>query len=166
MEIVTLKPIFHRGIECIGIFSARNNALNNWLQKKVNAKWSRTHTCWHIPCTQQSYGTLLSALKGKVLFETKAAGRAVVVAAMAGIQHHGGDRVQALDFLGAQPRLDRFRQIQPRDEQLAVLQMGRKGEPLLHPIDRWATRLPRRRQPKGDCPVRFRLRRHIRSHRR
>jgi integrase/recombinase XerD len=69
MELVTLKPIFHRGIECIGIFSPQNSKLNNCFQKQGNAKWSHTHGCWYIPCDKKHYSILEKALSGKVILE-------------------------------------------------------------------------------------------------
>src|SRR5450432_3977514 len=70
MELVTLKPLFHRGIECIGIFSPQNTTLNNCFQKRGNAKWSRTHGCWYIPCVEQYYRRLAKALEGKAILES------------------------------------------------------------------------------------------------
>jgi len=34
MEIVTLKPLQHRGVECIGIYSPPNATFNHYYQKK------------------------------------------------------------------------------------------------------------------------------------
>jgi integrase/recombinase XerD len=70
MEVVILKPIFHRGIECIGIFSPQNTTLNNCFQKSANAKWSRTHGCWYIPCVELYYRRLSKALEGKAILES------------------------------------------------------------------------------------------------
>lgn len=69
METVTLKPLFHGGAECIGIYSIQNAALNHYLQKKAGAKWSKTNKCWHVPCTEKNYELLAKALKGKAILQ-------------------------------------------------------------------------------------------------
>jgi integrase/recombinase XerD len=69
METVTLKPLFHKEAECIGIYSAQNATLNHYFQKKAGAKWSRTHKCWYVPCTEKNYELLTKALKGKAILE-------------------------------------------------------------------------------------------------
>src|ERR1700690_677059 len=64
METVTLKPLFHKGAECIGIFSPQNATLNYYFQKKAGAKWSRSNKCWYMPCTEKNYEMLVKALRG------------------------------------------------------------------------------------------------------
>jgi len=69
METVTLKPLFHRGAECIGIYAAQSRlpsgaTLNYYFQKKAGAMWSRTHTCWYILLSQKNYEMLANVLKG------------------------------------------------------------------------------------------------------
>ena len=58
METVTLKPLFHKGTECIAIYSIQNATLNHYFQKKAGAKWSRTNKCWYVPCTEKNYELL------------------------------------------------------------------------------------------------------------
>ena len=69
METVTLKPLFHRGAECIGIYTTQNATLNHYFQKHAGAKWSRTHKCWYMPCTEKNYEILAKVLKGKAVLE-------------------------------------------------------------------------------------------------
>ncbi len=64
MEAVTLKPLFHKGAECIGIYSRQNATLNHYYQKKAGAKWSRTNKCWYVPCNEKNYDQLCKALSG------------------------------------------------------------------------------------------------------
>jgi len=71
MEIVTLKPLQHRGVECIGIYSPPNATLNHYYQKKAGARWSRTCKCWYIPCTEKNYEQLAKVLIGKVVLDVK-----------------------------------------------------------------------------------------------
>ena len=69
MEIVILKPFFHRSKECIAIYSTQNAALNYYFQKKAGAKWSKTNKCWYVPCTEKNYELLVKALAGKAILE-------------------------------------------------------------------------------------------------
>jgi integrase/recombinase XerD len=69
METVTLKPLFHRKMECIGIFSLQNATLNYYFQK-AGAKWSRTNGCWYTPCTEKNYDVFATAMRGKAILQT------------------------------------------------------------------------------------------------
>ena len=69
MEIVTLKPFFHRGIECIGIFSPQSTMLNNCFQK-AGARWSQTNKCWYVLCTEKNYEALARVVRGNALLQT------------------------------------------------------------------------------------------------
>jgi integrase/recombinase XerD len=69
METVTLKPLFHKEAECIGIYAAQNATLNHYFQKKAGAKWSKTHKCWYVPCTEKHYKLLSKTLKGIAALE-------------------------------------------------------------------------------------------------
>jgi site-specific recombinase XerD len=70
METVMLQPLFHKGMECIGIFSVQNATLDCYLQKG-GAKWSRTNKCWYVPCTEKNYQQVAKALKGKAVLQTE-----------------------------------------------------------------------------------------------
>jgi integrase/recombinase XerD len=72
METVILKPLFHNGTECIGIFSPQSATLNYYFQKKAGAKWSRTNKCWYIPCTEKNYEILSKTLSGKAILQPEA----------------------------------------------------------------------------------------------
>ena len=72
METVVLKPLQHRGLQCIGIYFAQNANLQHYIQKQAEARWSRTHKCWYVLYTQQNYGQLARALSGKAILETDA----------------------------------------------------------------------------------------------
>ena len=74
METIVLKPLFHRNNECIGIYSPPSRlpsgvSLNYYFQTKAGAKWSRTHSCWYVPCTEKNYELLAKALRGKAILE-------------------------------------------------------------------------------------------------
>lgn len=61
---VHLKPLQHRGKECIGIYFEKNAHLQALIQKHTRAKWSSSLKCWHIPCTKESYEALTRAAAG------------------------------------------------------------------------------------------------------
>ena len=69
MEKVTLKPLYHRGKECIAIHFETNFTLNAAISKNAGAMWSQTNRCWYIPLTKENYNRLSSALAGKAEIE-------------------------------------------------------------------------------------------------
>lgn len=65
METVILKPLQHRGKECIGIYFEKNVAIQSAIQKSVSAIWSKTNRCWYISLSKENYQQLANILKGK-----------------------------------------------------------------------------------------------------
>jgi integrase/recombinase XerD len=72
MQTITLKPLRHRGAECIGIYFENYTSLNTIIRKQATAKWSQTKKCWYIPYTQKHYSLLQTALKEKAILHTDA----------------------------------------------------------------------------------------------
>jgi len=70
MEKLTLKPLFHRGQQCIGIFFPQNKLLQKLVQKQAGAKWSQSHKCWYMQCTKDNFLLLSKDLSGKAILET------------------------------------------------------------------------------------------------
>lgn len=68
MNSVTLKPLYHRGEECIAIFF-NSKTINGIIKKLPKAKWSNTNQCWYIPCTREHYNHLAIALQGNATIE-------------------------------------------------------------------------------------------------
>lgn len=66
MDKVQLKPIFHKGRECIGIYYAISFTINGLLRSKAGASWSQTHKCWYVPLSREDYKKVCSVLKGRV----------------------------------------------------------------------------------------------------
>jgi site-specific recombinase XerD len=64
MEVITLSPLFHRGKERIGIFSASDPGLNK-IYKKSGARFSRTHGCWYVSLSRENYEVLLKNISGR-----------------------------------------------------------------------------------------------------
>jgi integrase/recombinase XerD len=69
METIILKPLQHRGQECIGIYCRQNATLNHYLQKDAGAKWSRTQKCWYVALAEKNYQQLTKVLKGKAVLQ-------------------------------------------------------------------------------------------------
>ncbi|MGN6339325.1 MAG: tyrosine-type recombinase/integrase [Ginsengibacter sp.] len=69
MQVVTVKPLQHRGLECIGIYFEKNALLQQSIQKEAGARWSKTNTCWYIPCDGENYLRLKAALESKAELE-------------------------------------------------------------------------------------------------
>src|SRR5580698_4729450 len=70
MRTIILKPILHRGHECIAIVFARDNTVNNIVKKIAGAKWSRTNACWYIPLSRDFYKSLHNALKKDAVIDS------------------------------------------------------------------------------------------------
>lgn len=63
--IVSLKPLFHRNQECIGIYYQNHSSLNTIIKKLPGVRWSQTHKCWYVPLNSDSYNSTYKALDGK-----------------------------------------------------------------------------------------------------
>jgi integrase/recombinase XerD len=62
MEKILLKPLYHRGEECIGIYYDNNSTLNKIVRNLPAVKWSQTNRCWYIPLNETNYKQITSAL--------------------------------------------------------------------------------------------------------
>ncbi|MGQ0738456.1 MAG: tyrosine-type recombinase/integrase [Bacteroidota bacterium] len=69
MLTVTLKPLHHRGQECIGIYFENNVKLNGAIRKNSAVRWSQSNRCWYAPLNKENYNKLAFALKGKAEIE-------------------------------------------------------------------------------------------------
>ena len=72
MTEVVLKPLQHRGNECIGIYFEKSPRLNGAIQKHAGARWSQTNKCWYVPLSKENYNKLAGALKGVADIEQSA----------------------------------------------------------------------------------------------
>ena len=72
MKKVILKPLYHRGQECIGIYFENSSLLNGAIRKQAGAKWSQTKKVWYVPLSKENYNKLFFALKGKAEIEQSA----------------------------------------------------------------------------------------------
>jgi integrase/recombinase XerD len=72
MKEVILKPLQHRGMECIGIYFKINYKIQEALQKTTLVKFSITHKCWYALLSKENYNTVCFALKGLASIEQSA----------------------------------------------------------------------------------------------
>jgi site-specific recombinase XerD len=62
---VILKPLYHRGQECIAIHFEKNGLIQSLIQKAAGARWSKSNGCWYVPCTGENYLRLKTTLENK-----------------------------------------------------------------------------------------------------
>lgn len=59
MQVVTLKPFYHRGEECIGVYFNHEHKIEAVVKRVPKAKWSYTNKCWYMPCKQEACKLLM-----------------------------------------------------------------------------------------------------------
>jgi site-specific recombinase XerD len=65
METIILKPLQHRGQECIAIYFEKNAVIQGALRKTGVVKWSQTNKCWYAPLSKENYYAIQFAVGGK-----------------------------------------------------------------------------------------------------
>jgi site-specific recombinase XerD len=58
------------GNEVIGIFFPFDAGVTNIVKQVKNIKWSRTHTCWYVPCSRFHYRQIVTATHQLALIDT------------------------------------------------------------------------------------------------
>jgi site-specific recombinase XerD len=81
---ISLRGLWHGGQHCIGIHFLHNLALNNAL-KKAGARWSKTHTAWHVALSKQNYLRIAKAIGQQGIID-----RSELDAYLRSIQHATG----------------------------------------------------------------------------
>lgn len=69
MKEVILKPLQHRGQECIGIYFPIHPRIQGALQKTGIVKFSGTHKCWYAALSKENYKKIFAAIKGLAVIE-------------------------------------------------------------------------------------------------
>lgn len=72
MKTIKLRPLYHRNLECIGIYFEKDPELNNSVRTIDGAKWSNTHSCWYIPFERMYYDHLLTVLSSVAVLDQSA----------------------------------------------------------------------------------------------
>src|SRR5258706_6501202 len=67
---IILRPLYHRGQECIALLHDNDSSLNEVVKKLTGIKWSRTHRCWYIPLSRESYNQIRIQLREKSQLDT------------------------------------------------------------------------------------------------
>src|SRR4051812_21679071 len=69
MQTIFIKPFHHRGKEVMGLYFEWDKELMNLVKQVKEMRWSRTYTCWHLPCSRQNYNDLCSATSQLALID-------------------------------------------------------------------------------------------------
>lgn len=72
MKKVQLKPLQHRGQECIGLYFDNSAVINGALRQKAGARWSQTNKCWYVPLSEENHNRIYTVLQGKAVLDEKA----------------------------------------------------------------------------------------------
>lgn len=72
MHSVVLKPLYHRGQECIGIYFKPDYKIQGALRKTGVVKFSSTNKCWYTPLSRENYNKTFAALNGSATIEQSA----------------------------------------------------------------------------------------------
>jgi integrase len=48
METIIIKPLYHKNASRLGLYFPYNEELIRLVKTLPDARWSRTHSCWHI----------------------------------------------------------------------------------------------------------------------
>jgi len=64
MQTILIKPLHHRGKEVMGLYFSAQASLSNAVKKIKDVRWSKTHTCWYLPCNREYYTALCAATCG------------------------------------------------------------------------------------------------------
>lgn len=70
MITITLKPLFHRNTEVLGIFFAADADINKAIRLIKGIKWSQTFHCWYMPLNIHRYNLLVASVKNLALVNT------------------------------------------------------------------------------------------------
>lgn len=71
VPVIKFVPLYHRGEERIGIVFPINKVLQPAVKKLAGVRWSKTHSCWHIPCTEKYYKQAAAALNKFAAIDNK-----------------------------------------------------------------------------------------------
>ena len=69
--MITLKPLMHRGILCVGIFWGKNRRVTSVVRSFDGRRFSITHCCWYIRFSESGLKQLIDRLTeiGLVFFK-------------------------------------------------------------------------------------------------
>ncbi len=65
-----LRPLQHQSKEWIGIYFNHDDTVHGILRKELYAKWTKTHRCWYVPLSKESFDELKKSLQKIAILET------------------------------------------------------------------------------------------------
>lgn len=68
---IEVRPILHRDQHLLGLYFPYDLQVTTML-RNMNARWSKTHNCWHLPNNRENLKRLFSELKGTAWLDTSA----------------------------------------------------------------------------------------------
>jgi site-specific recombinase XerD len=69
---ILLKKIWHRGAYRIAAFFDKNDIKTRQKMKKIGARFSITHLCWHLPYSKENYNLLKNNFNNLVIEKSQA----------------------------------------------------------------------------------------------
>jgi len=91
MPLVNLRPFHHRSKECMGIYHSGHAAINTLVKRIPGIKWSKSHGCWYLPISRETYNLVIKALRGKAELDSTA---------LKGYQQKGKSIVPGMPLVG------------------------------------------------------------------
>ncbi len=64
MELLKLRPVYHRDMECIAVTGKITKEILKELRTLHGARWSRSYRCWYIPFVQNGAALISEKLNG------------------------------------------------------------------------------------------------------
>lgn len=71
LPVVKFIPLYHRKDDRIGLVFPINKILQNAVRKIADVRWSKTHSCWYIPCTENHYKNACGTLRNIAVIDNK-----------------------------------------------------------------------------------------------
>lgn len=72
VDTITLRVLFHRGMECIALEFPSSPLLNRLVMQLAAVKFSRTHRCFYMPLEREHYDALSRLVEGKAVLDAEA----------------------------------------------------------------------------------------------
>ncbi|HEX8313794.1 MAG TPA: hypothetical protein VF609_02295 [Flavisolibacter sp.] len=63
MYNIVLRPLLHRGQECIAVVAPLVRRLDLAIRQLRGVKWSHSNKVWYLPLSRESHGIILAALQ-------------------------------------------------------------------------------------------------------
>lgn len=71
VNTITIKSVYHQNTHRLGLYFPYNEELIRLVKKLSDARWSRTHSCWHIADTAGNLEVLYKLMDGKAIINNK-----------------------------------------------------------------------------------------------